>query len=182
MKERMKELLQLYLCFAKIGTFLFGGGYSMLPLLTRELIDNRGWATEEELLDYFAISQCTPGVIAVNTATFIGNKRQGIIGGVVATLGVITVPILLILTIAAVLSNFWSMPAVQHAFAGIRIAVAALIFASVIRLARSNIKNVFGIVMCIIGFVVIAVFGQSPIVVVLITGVLGILYGRRKQA
>jgi len=182
MKERLKELVQLYLCFAKIGTFLFGGGYSMLPLLTRELIDNRGWTSEEELLDYFAISQCTPGVIAVNTATFIGNKRQGILGGIVATLGVITVPILLILAIAAVLSNFWALPAVQHAFAGIRIAVAALIFTSVIRLARSNIKDVFGIVMCIIGFVVIAIFGQSPIVVVLITGTLGILYGRRKQA
>ena len=182
MKERLKELVQLYLCFAKIGTFLFGGGYSMLPLLTRELIDNRGWTSEEELLDYFAISQCTPGVIAVNSATFIGNKRQGILGGIVATLGVITVPILLILAIAAVLSNFWALPAVQHAFAGIRIAVAALIFTSVIRLARSNIKDVFGIVMCIIGFVVIAIFGQSPIVVVLITGTLGILYGRRKQA
>ena len=182
MKERLKELVHLYLCFAKIGTFLFGGGYSMLPLLTRELIDNRGWTSEEELLDYFAISQCTPGVIAVNSATFIGNKRQGILGGIVATLGVITVPILLILAIAAVLSNFWALPAVQHAFAGIRIAVAALIFTSVIRLARSNIKDVFGIVMCIIGFVVIAIFGQSPIVVVLITGTLGILYGRRKQA
>ena len=178
----MKDLAQLYLCFAKIGTFLFGGGYSMLPLLTRELIDNRDWATEEELLDYFAIAQCTPGVIAVNTATFVGNKRKGILGGIVATLGVVTVPMLLILIIAAVLSSFWSLPAVQHAFAGIRIAVAALIFTSVIRLAKSNIKNRFGILMCIIGFVVIAVFGQSPIVVVLITGLCGILYGRRTQA
>lgn len=178
----MKELLQLYLCFAKIGTFLFGGGYSMLPLLTRELIDNRGWSTEEELLDYFAIAQCTPGVIAVNTATFVGNKRKGIAGGIVATLGVVTVPMILILVIAALLSNVWTMPIVQHAFAGIRVAVAALIFTSVIRLARSNVKNWFGIVMCIIGFTVIAVFGQSPIVVVLIAGLCGILYGRRKNA
>jgi len=178
----LKELIQLYLCFAKIGTFLFGGGYSMLPLLTRELIDNRGWSTEEELLDYFAIAQCTPGVIAVNTATFVGNRRHGVIGGIVATLGVVTVPMLLILVIAAVLSNFWTTPAVQHAFAGIRVAVSALIFSSVIRLAKSNVKNWFSIIMCLIGFVVIAVFGQSPIVVVLIAGVCGILYGRRKQA
>lgn len=178
----MKKYLELYLCFAKIGTFLFGGGYSMLPLLTRELIDRRGWATEEELLDYFAISQCTPGVIAVNTATFIGNKRKGVLGGILATLGVITVPMLLIVTIAAILSNFWTLPAVQHAFAGIRVAVSALIFTSVIRLARSNVKNWFGIVLCIIGFVVIAVFGGSPIVVVVIAGLAGLFYGRRHGA
>ena len=118
----MKDLLNLYLVFVKIGAFMFGGGYSMLPLLTRELVDNRQWVDETELLDYFAIAQCTPGIIAVNTATFVGQKRRGFIGGLVATLGVITVPILLILLIAALLVGFWQHPVVNHAFAGIRVA------------------------------------------------------------
>ena len=78
----------LFVTFAKVGVMTFGGGYAMLPILQREVVDNKGWATEEELMDYFAIGQCTPGVIAVNTATFIGQKQRGIAGGILATLGV----------------------------------------------------------------------------------------------
>ena len=85
----MKELWSLFLTFAKVGVMTFGGGYAMLPILQREVVENKGWATDEELTDYFAIGQCTPGVIAVNTATFIGQKRAGIAGGIVATLGVV---------------------------------------------------------------------------------------------
>ena len=85
----LKKLLDLFLTFARIGGLTFGGGYAMLPMLQKEVVENRGWATEEELADYFAIGQCTPGVIAVNTATFVGYREAGILGGVMATLGVI---------------------------------------------------------------------------------------------
>ena len=137
----MKELLSLFLTFAKIGAFMFGGGYAMLPLLEKELIERKGWVTREEILDYFAISQCTPGVIAVNTATFVGHKRKGVAGGVFATLGVIFVPMLLIILIAALLQSFWSTPIVRRIFSGIRISVAALIITAVIKLIRSSVRK-----------------------------------------
>jgi chromate transporter len=174
----MKNLWKLYLTFVKIGAFMFGGGYSMLPLLTRELVDRLGWTSEDELLDYFAVAQCTPGVIAVNTATFIGQKRGGFWGGAFATLGVVTVPILLVIVIVSVLMRFWHLPAVVSAFHGIRIAVAALIAAAVVRLFRANVKNLFGIILCLLGFAAVAVFGQSPIIVVAAAAITGIVAGR----
>ena len=174
----MKEYFELYFTFLKIGSILFGGGYAMLPMLTRELVEKRKWVTEEEILDYFAISQCTPGVIAVNTATFIGNKRKGIPGGIVATLGVISVPLLLILLIAAVLKNFWQNEIIRHAFAGIRTAVAALIFSSVVKLFRSNVKNWIGIVLCLAAFCAVAYLNVSTIYVVLATALISFLIGR----
>ncbi len=177
----MNEYLSLYLCFLKIGAFLFGGGYSMLPLLERELVDRRKWTTEEELLDYFAIAQCTPGVIAVNTATFVGTKRKGALGGAIATLGVITVPVLLIVLIAAVLLRFWHLPIVSNAFNGIRVAVAALILSAVVRLARSNVKNWFGVALCVLAFAVVGIFGQSPIIVVAGAAVAGLVAGRVRK-
>ena len=174
----MKELWKLYLTFAKIGAFMFGGGYAMLPLLNRELVDRNQWATEEELLDYFAIAQCTPGVIAINTATFIGNKRRGALGGAVATLGVVSVPVVLVLLIAAVLTTFWEQPAVVHAFSGIRVAVSALIASAVVRMIRASVKDWFGIALCIVGFVIVAVLGWSPVVVVAGAALAGGLLGR----
>ena len=111
----MNLYLDLFLTFAKVGVCTFGGGYAMLPILQREVVENKGWATEEELTDYFAIGQCTPGVIAVNTATFIGYKYKGIIGGILTTLGVVFPSLIIITLIAAFLSNFAHIPAVQHA-------------------------------------------------------------------
>ena len=113
----MKKYIDLFLVFAKIGVMTFGGGYAMLPMLERELIDNRGWTTNEELMDYFAVAQCTPGVIAVNTATFIGYKLYGNLGGIVATLGVVFPSLVIITPIAGVLTNFADIPAGKHAFA-----------------------------------------------------------------
>ena len=130
----MKELLELYLIFAKIGSVNFGGGYAMLPLLERELVTERGWVTTEELMDYFAIGQCTPGIIALNVSTFIGNKRRGVAGGITASIGFLTVPILIILLIAAFLTNFAELPVVKNAFAGIRVCVCVLILQAVERL------------------------------------------------
>lgn len=174
----MKDLLTLFWTFAKIGAFMFGGGYSMLPLLTRELVDKRQWVDEEELLDYFAIAQCTPGIIAVNTATFVGQKRRGLAGGAAATLGVITVPILLILCIAALLFGFWHHPVVDHAFAGVRVAVSALILSAVVRMVRSSVKNLFGVILAICAFVLVGVLGVTPVLPVVAAAIAGILFGR----
>ena len=136
----MNIYLDLFLTFAKIGVCTFGGGYAMLPILQREVVE-KGWATEEELTDYFAIGQCTPGIIAVNTATFIGHKYKGIWGGILATLGVVFPSLIIITIIAAFLKNFAEYPVVAHALAGINAAVVALIAASVFKLGKSTLKG-----------------------------------------
>lgn len=177
----MKDLWELYRVFFKVGAFMFGGGYSMLPLLDRELVDARGWVSEEELLDYFAIAQCTPGIIAVNTATFVGKKRGGLAGAAVATLAVVTVPVVLVILIAAVLMRFWTQPALQAAFGGVRVAVAALIASAVVRLVKSSIKDWFGVALCVVGFVLIGILHVSPVIPVVLAAVLGILMGRIRK-
>jgi len=137
----MNEYLDLFLTFARVGACTFGGGYAMLPILQREVVENKGWCTDEELTDYFAIGQCTPGVIAVNTSTFVGAKRKGVLGGVVATLGMVFPSLVIITVIAAFLRNFAHIPAVRHAFNGVRAAVVALIASSVIKLGKTTLKN-----------------------------------------
>lgn len=174
----MKAYLELFFTFAKIGAFMFGGGYAMLPLLERELIEKKGWITQEDILNYFAIAQCTPGVIAVNTATFVGHKQKGVVGGIVATVGVIFVPMIIILTIALALQAFWGHPLVARIFSGIRIAVAALIVSAVIKLFKSSVKNWFGIVLYLLAFCAIAFLDVSPVVVVILAALSGLVYGR----
>ena len=137
----MNIYLELFWTFAKIGVCTFGGGYAMLPILQRELVEKRGWATEEELSDYFAIGQCTPGIIAVNTATFVGHSRKGAAGGVVATLGLVFPCLVIIMLAAAFLQNFAELPAVVHAFNGVRACVCALILSSVLKLRKSSVVD-----------------------------------------
>ncbi len=137
----MNEYLELFLTFAQVGVCTFGGGYAMLPILQREVVEKKGWCTQEELADYFAIGQCTPGVIAVNTATFVGAKRKGTLGGIVATLGMIFPSVVILTLIAAFLKSFAHIPAVGHAFAGVRAAVVALIASSVLKLGKTTVKN-----------------------------------------
>ena len=135
----MNIFLDLFLTFARIGVCTFGGGYAMLPILQRELVENKKWATEGELADYYAVGQCTPGIIAVNTATFVGRSRAGIPGGVFATLGLVFPSIVIILAIAAFLQNFMHLPWVVHAFNGVRAGVVALILSSVIKLFKTSV-------------------------------------------
>ena len=135
----MKEYLDLFLTFARIGGFTFGGGYAMLPMLQKEVVEKKHWATEEELMDYFAIGQCTPGVIAVNTATFIGYKYKGLLGGIVATLGCVFPSLVIITIIAACLQFYAQIPAVAHALAGIRAGVCALVLDAVIKLGKKSL-------------------------------------------
>ena len=174
----MKELWQLFYAFVRIGALTFGGGYSMLPMIEREVVEKHRWATEEEVMDYFAVSQCTPGVIAVNTATFVGYKQKGVLGGVVATLGVILPSLCIILVIASVLENFAQIPIVQHAFAGINVAVAALIVQAVVKLARGSVVDWLCVGVMAASFGIMALLGPSPLVVVVAAALTGVL-GRR---
>ena len=171
------EYLNLVWSFFKVGILTFGGGYAMLPMLQREIVERRGWATEEELLDYYAIGQCTPGVIAVNTATFIGTKKKGVLGGLLATFGVILPSLLIITVIAALLTNFAEVPAVKHAFAGIRVAVVVLVGFSVRKLLKSGVKDGFGWCLFLLVFLVSAIWGLSPVIVVVVSAAAGLIAG-----
>ena len=171
----MNIFLDLFLTFAKVGVMTFGGGYAMLPILQREVVENKHWATDEELMDYYAIGQCTPGVIAVNTSTFIGKKFKGIPGGIVATLGVVFPSVVIITIIAAVLSNFADLPIVQNAFAGIRVCVCVFIFNAVVKLWKSAIKDIPTIIIFALVFLGSIFLNLSPIVYVLCAGAAGIL-------
>lgn len=174
--DRMKVIFELFLAFFRIGLFTFGGGYAMLPLIERETVEKHEWSTNDEILDIFSMSQCTPGVIAVNSATFIGKKVGGVIGAVAATLGVVAPSIIIITLVATVLGNFSDLEVVQHAFAGIRAAVAALIFASCVKLYKSAVKSKVQLLICVIAFVLVAFFGVSPMIIVIAAGLYGYFF------
>ena len=186
----MNIYLDLFLTFAKVGVCTFGGGYAMLPILQREVVEKTGWATDEELTDYFAIGQCTPGVIAVNTATFIGQKLKGVAAGITATLGVVFPSLVIITVLAAFIQNFAHLPAVIHAFAGVRACICALILSSVIKLGKTSLKDLSAVVIYAV-ILALAVAGNfitfpatvwgsalnfllSPVVLVVIAGVAGL--------
>ena len=164
----MNPYLDLYLTFARIGVCTFGGGYAMLPILQREVVENRRWATEDELMDYYAIGQCTPGVIAVNTSTA----------------GMITPSLIIITIIAAFIQQFAHLAVVQHAFAGIRIAVCALVLQSVWKMAKKGVVDVPTSVILLVTFAAVAFFGVSPVVMVIVAAIAGIAIGmiRRRRA
>ena len=187
----MNLYFELFWTFAKIGVCTFGGGYAMLPILQRELVEKRDWTTEAELSDYFAIGQCTPGIIAVNTATFVGHKLKGPVGGVVATLGLVFPCLVIIMLIAAFLQNFAQLPVVIHAFNGVRACVCALILSSVLKLRKSTVVDVPTVIIFVVvavlavvgnfvtfpaGTALAAVMGfvTSPIVLVVLAGVTGL--------
>ena len=187
----MNLCFDLFWTFAKVGVCTFGGGYAMLPILQRELVEKRGWVREEELSDYFAIGQCTPGVIAVNTATFVGHKKKGAVGGVAATLGVVFPSLVIIMLIAAFLQNFAELPVVIHAFNGVRACVCALILSSVLKLRKSTVIDLPTVCVYVV-VLALAVVGNfvpfpagtalaavmdfvcSPIVLVVAAGVTGL--------
>lgn len=180
--EKMKQLFQLFITFAKIGGMTFGGGYAMLPFLQREIVEKNKWATEEEIMDYFAIGQCTPGVIAVNTATFIGYKLAGVLGGILATLGVIFPSLVIISIIAAFIRNFADIEAVQHAMNGIQICVCALILDATIKLAKKSFADAYCIIILAITIAVSLFTGISAVFIVIGAGLLGIIINRLKDS
>lgn len=175
--------LHLFLTFARIGVCTFGGGYAMLPILQREVVDKLKWTTEDELMDYYAIGQCTPGVIAVNTATFVGYRMCGVSGAICATAGVIFPSLLIIMIIAAFIQQFAHLEIVQDAFAGVRIAVCALVVQSVWKMAKKSVVDLPTALILLITFFAVAFFGVSPVVMVVVAGAAGILIGlvRRRR-
>ena len=172
------KLLSLFLSFAKVGVMTFGGGYAMIPILEREIVENRKWASSEELMDYYAVGQCTPGVIAVNTATFIGYRVAGPAGGVTATLGVVFPSVVIICLIAGILTNFADIPAVKSAFTAIRVCVCVLIFNAVVKLWKVAVKDKAGLVLFLIVFVLSLFFDISPVIFVLFCALAGLVLTR----
>ena len=177
----MKELADLFLTFARIGGLTFGGGYAMLPILQREVVEKKHWASDEELADYYAIGQCTPGVIAVNTATFIGYNRRGVIGGIVATLGVVFPSLVIITLLAALISNFADLAVVKNAFAGIRVCVCVLIFNAVLKLLKSAVIDAATFAIFAVVTILVCITDLSPVVFVLASAVCGIVITAVKQ-
>ena len=177
----MKGIFKLFWTFFRIGLFTFGGGYAMLPFIQKEVVEKEKWATEEEVMNYFAVGQCTPGVIAVNTATFIGYKQKGVKGGIFATLGVICPSIIIITIIAQFLNRFAEIPAVGHAFNGIRVAVAVLVLNAVIKFWKSGIKDALGIVVFLAGFVLSVLFDFSSVYTIVGSLIIGVAAGVWKE-
>ena len=146
----MKELMDLFWTFCRIGGLTFGGGYAMLPMLQKEVVENRKWATEQELLDYYAVGQATPGIIAVNTATFVGY-------------------------IAGFIDNFSDLKVVQHAFSGIRIAVGVLILNALIKLVKGSVKDILGIILFVATFIASSFLDISVVYIVIAAALIGII-------
>ncbi|MCD8117517.1 MAG: chromate transporter [Oscillospiraceae bacterium] len=178
----MKTYWSLFKTFFKIGLITFGGGYAMLPILRREVVENHGWCTEEELGDYYAIGQCTPGIIAVNTATFIGYKQKGLPGGIVATYSLTLPSFIIILLIAALLQNFAEYPVVQNAFMGIRVAVTVLIAGAVVKLFKTSVKDKLTLIIFLIVLALAVATGLSPVLIVVAAGVAGVVIQSVKGA
>ena len=182
----MNEYLEILLAFLKMGCFAFGGGYAMVPLVERELIKKRGWANMDEVIEWYTIAQITPGIIAVNLSTFVGYKRKGIFGGILATIGFVLPGVFIIVAAALLLNNFADNAIVKHAFAGIRIAVGALILDTVIRLVKGFSKSVktliiYFIVFLILVFPLIPGLIKSPVLLVLASGLAGLFIYREKS-
>ena len=170
----MKAFWELFIIFFRIGGFTFGGGYAMLPIIQKEIVDKKNWATEEEVIDMYAIGQSTPGIIAVNTATFIGYRVKGVIGAIVATLGMVTPSLIIITLIAAFFTNFQENQDIQHIFSAIRVCVVVLVLNAVIKMWKSAVKNIWGIFIFIIAFVCVGFLDISPIFIIVSSIILGI--------
>lgn len=174
--KNLKTFTELYTSFFQIGGLTFGGGYAMLPMMQRELVDKKKWVSEEDILDYYAIGQCTPGVIAVNTATFVGYRVAGFWGAVFATLGLVTPSLIIITLIALFIRNFASYPVVQHALSGITIAVFALVLDAVITIGKKSLIDALSWILFIVVFI-FSMFTKVPSAALVVgAGVLGVLF------
>lgn len=172
---KLKQISSLFAAFFRVGALTFGGGYAMLPMFQREIVEKHAWATEEELTDYFALSQCVPGAIAINTAVFIGQKLCGIAGAIAACLGVAFPSLIVITVIAALLSNFAEYSAVRNAFAGIRVCVCVLILNAIVKLWKKAIIDIPTFAVFLLVLVLTVFTGISPVFFVLAAAAAGLL-------
>ena len=173
MKDRLIRYVQLFTAFFKIGLFTFGGGMSMLPMLQRELVESKQWMTEEEILNYFAIGQCTPGIIAVNVATFCGYKRAGLSGAIVSTVGIVCPSWIVITLIAGSISRFSDIVWIQRAMKGVYVAVAALLARAVFTFGKKIITDFVTAGIAVGAFLAMSVWNVSGILIVLVAGIIG---------
>ncbi len=171
-KPRLRELFSI---FFKMGAITFGGGYAILPIMQRELAETRRWVTEEELLDFYAIGQSTPGIIAVNTATFVGYRTAGIPGALAATAGMVAPSLIIITFIAAFLKTFSDNSYVQKALRGVNITVAVLLIHSVYKFGIKSVTGKAGLVICLLAFSLVVLCGWSPIPIVVLSISAGIV-------
>jgi chromate transporter len=174
----IKEYLELFRVFFVIGAALFGGGYAMMPVLDRELIKKRKWITMDEVMDYFTIAQITPGIIAVNVATFVGCKRKGAAGGIIATFGIILPGIIVMFVISTFIRRFNEYDIVRRAFTGIRVAVCALILDTLIKLSKGVTRNFKSIAVSACAFALSVFFKISPVTIIIGAGLAGFLFFR----
>ena len=174
----LKQLWELFYTFCIVGVTTFGGGYAMLPARQREVVEKKRWATDEEIMDWYAIGQCTPGVIAVNTATFVGRKQAGRAGGIVASLGVVFPSLVIITVIAAFIQGFADLPAVKNAFAGIRACVCVLILNAVVKLWKKSVADWKALVIFAVVFAGSVFLKLSPILYVIVAALAGIALKR----
>ena len=181
MKNKLKQFFELYFAFLKIGAFTFGGGLAMMPIIQRELIEKRGWITEEEMIDYFAIGQSTPGIIAVNVATFVGYKRLGWLGGIIGTLGVVTPSWVIIMLLAGAISSVDKYPVAQKALKGINVAVAALLTNVIVKFTKKTIKNLWNVFFMLLAFVLIYFLKVQSVWIILSALIIGSLLTLYKQ-
>lgn len=177
----MRELWKLFKIFFKIGFFTFGGGYAMLPLLKSEVVDKRRFLKEDELLDLYSIGQCTPGIIAVNVATFIGYKQAKVKGAIIASLGMIVPSLIIITLIASILKNFMDNRYVVYAFWGVRICVVALILDIVYDLAKKNLRSLFNVVMFLMAIALLVGVNISAVLLVVLSGLISLGIGEFKR-
>lgn len=173
MKDGLIRYVQLFTAFFKIGLFTFGGGMSMLPMLQRELVESKQWLTEEEILNYFAIGQCTPGIIAVNVATFCGYKRAGLSGAIVSTVGIVCPSWIVITLIAGSISRFSDIVWIQRAMKGVYVAVAALLARAVFTFGKKIITDFVTAGIAVGAFLAMSVWNISGILIVLAAGIIG---------
>ena len=171
--NRFKTYASLFASFFKIGLVTFGGGLAMLPILKRDLVDSKGWLTENEILDYFAIGQSTPGIIAVNVATFVGYKRAGVIGSIFSTSGIVFPSLIIISLIAAFVSNFNELVWVQKALKGINVAVSVLLVKAVFSFGKKTVFDICTFLIAALSFVLMFVFKVQGVWIVIGSAFLG---------
>jgi chromate transporter len=170
------KILKLFLTFLKIGAFTFGGGYAMIPIIQRETVEKHGWVNDDEILEMLAISESTPGPIAINSATFVGYRVAGFWGSLAATCGVILPSLFIITIIAFFLRSFSEYKAVRYAFAGIRAGVAALVLKGFLTMYKKCPKNIFSYTLVAAAFVLVTFFDLSAILIIACGGACGLIF------